>query len=160
MSRITEVPLGPYAKWVEKYVDVSRAAFALLRDFDNCEIDLKDPNRSFIVSMSLQAEATSIAVRSALTNGLAVAALALLRTRLEQCVISSFLVYVPSDEGWGKYIRDVNAAAFEVTATFQDKARPSRKKRATLDEEVAELGEGASSTAHRNSDGVGPTCLL
>lgn len=144
MSRISELPPGPYAKWVDRYLAVSRYAYSLLSDFRQLEIDdLNRPDRAFTIRMSLQAEGTSLAMRSALTHGLAVPALALLRVRLEQCVVSSFLSHLPPEDGWKMYIADVRAADFEVNTKMQDMAKLSQMRRPSLDDEVRALGEGA-----------------
>src|SRR5262249_24839224 len=104
MGRIATPPMGPYAKWMQSFLDISTRAFDLLETLIQPEIvDRNSLARRVIYDLSLHAEATSIAARVALTYSLSVPAFALARVRLEQCIVASILIHAPEDEGMSRY---------------------------------------------------------
>jgi hypothetical protein len=137
MSRISEIPLGPYAKWTYDFVVVSRGAYSLLHDIVPNE-GPSDIDELLFIPLSLDAEATSVAARLVLTYNLAVAAFALLRVRLEQCIICSYLIHNGGPDLLRKYWADGPAALYEVFAKAEDHAHPSTKTRPRLREELKE----------------------
>ncbi len=142
MSRITEVPVGPYEKWVRDFLDVSRTAHSLLKDYVP-NGSSRSPLDDIVVAMSLQAEATSLAVRSAVTHGLGVPSFALTRVRLEQCIAFSFLAHVPKEEGWNRYLADSQASMFEVAAVAKHRGRLTTRLRPNLPDEITHLKASA-----------------
>lgn len=98
--RIASPVLGPYVKWVSGFIKVSAESFSLLDHVQRPEI--LDLHTFF--NLSVNAEATSLAARVAATHSLAVPAFALARVRLEQCIISSFLIHAPQEQGIRRYL--------------------------------------------------------
>ena len=103
--RIASPVLGPYVKWVSGFIKVSAESFSLLDHVQRPEI-LDEDSKAFhtFFNLSVNAEATSLAARVAATHSLAVPAFALARVRLEQCIISSFLIHAPQEEGIRRYL--------------------------------------------------------
>lgn len=120
---------------------MSRAAYSLLSDLVPNGGSRSVPDE--VIFMSLQAETTSLAARSAVTYGLAVPTFALARVRLEQCIVFSFLAHVPKLEGWDRYVADIAASAFEVKAKAEARTRPSTRTRPHLHEEIQDLEASA-----------------
>jgi len=115
MGRIATPPMGPYAKWMQSFLDISTRAFDLLETLIQPEIvDRNSLARRVIYDLSLHAEATSIAARVALTYSLSVPAFALARVRLEQCIVASFLIHAPEDEGMSRYLFHIPIQLFKA----------------------------------------------
>jgi hypothetical protein len=120
MGRITIPPTGPYAKWVAGYLDTSSRAFDLLKSVDvPVTIDYDSASRRVVYALSVNAEATSLAARLAVTYSLVMPAFALARVRLEQCIVASFLVHAPHEEGMSRYLQHLPIQAFEIARKFK-----------------------------------------
>jgi hypothetical protein len=120
MPRVTVPPMGPYDKWVAGFLKISTAAFSLVENLARPELtDYDSLAHRTIFDLSVVAETTSICMRFAITHSLAVPAFALTRVRLEQCIISSFLVHAPPQEGMRPYHEHQPIQMSEVFKKFQ-----------------------------------------
>jgi hypothetical protein len=112
--------MGPYAKWVAGFLKISAAAFSLLDHLTPPELTNYDSlAQRTIFDLSVIAETTSICARFAITHSLVVPAFALTRVRLEQCIISSFLIHAPRAEGMGPYHEHQPIQLSEVYKKFK-----------------------------------------
>jgi Family of unknown function (DUF5677) len=108
MGRLSSPPTGPYAKWISGFLEISDRAFDLLRSVPRPEIDLDlgwpSVAKRVIFDLTLHAETTSIAARTAISYNLDVPAYALGRVRLEQCIVASFLIHAREEDGIKPYL--------------------------------------------------------
>src|SRR5215813_12916877 len=106
---------------MQSFLDISARAFDLLETLIQPEIvDRNSLARRVIYDLSLHAEATSIAARVALTYSLSVPAFALARVRLEQCIVASFLIHAPEDEGMSRYLFHIPIQLFKAVQSTRN----------------------------------------
>ncbi len=106
--------MGPYAKWVSEYLDISKCAFDLLAGATAAPLSKTTALAYTIHALSMHAEATSITARLALTYSLGLPAFALSRVRIEQTIVSSYLVHAPSNDGIDPYLAHHPIQVYEV----------------------------------------------
>jgi hypothetical protein len=133
--------MGPYVKWVAGYLDISAKAFSLIEHLKRPEAsDYDSLSSEVFFDLSVIAEATSICVRFAVSHSLQVPAFALTRVRLEQCIVSSFLIHAPEEEGIRRYLdhlpiqmydvakkRESQFGSGAVTASLERRAREAQQ---------------------------------
>lgn len=98
---------GPYNQQdeVQAFYKISKKAFAI---FDNAIAlnweSLSRPLHHLFIRMSYQAKSTSMAIGLINSWALNLQAIALLRTRLEQIIVCSYLIYEDEDKGLRRFV--------------------------------------------------------
>jgi hypothetical protein len=106
-----KINFGPYASWdeIKAYSELSEKAFSIFNGLvkDKGKLLLEPINHLFY-RMAYQADMTSLAIR--LTNSwvLVLPAFALLRVRLEQTIICSYIIYEDISIGLEKFIKYIS----------------------------------------------------
>jgi hypothetical protein len=98
---------GPYQSWesVATFDALSEKSFAILDKRISAEWhQLATPIHHLFVRMGYQAKTTSLATRLANSWALSLPALALVRVRLEQTIIWSFLIHEKEEDGLGPFV--------------------------------------------------------
>lgn len=111
MPRIGSPTLGPYEKWTKEFLELSSRAYGLLAQHWPSSSDV--PTAELVRDFAVHSEATSLAMRASLTHNYSIAAASLLRVRLEQCIVLSFLVHSDWNDGWGPYLAHIDVQQYE-----------------------------------------------
>jgi hypothetical protein len=115
MARVSVPSMGPYAKWVDRFIEISAKAFTLLESIKCPEpTNFESLSRKTLFDLSVMAETTSICMQFAVSHSLQVPAFALTRVRLEQCIVSSFLIHAPEEEGMRRYLNHLPIQMYDV----------------------------------------------
>jgi hypothetical protein len=111
----SEPNFGPYASWesVSAFMDLSEKAFSLFdKTVEANWSKLSRPVYHLFLRMAYQAKTTSMSIRLSNSWALVLPALALVRVRLEQLIICSYLLHEKEEVGLSNFVTRIPIQQF------------------------------------------------